>query len=138
MPAPDICLGVGSGTLSQQTAAVMVEFEKVLEKEKPDLVLVVGDVNSTLAASLATVQYRIRKNSALPLLAHVEAGLRSFDRTMPEEINRTLTDSLSDYLFTTTADDNKNLLREGVSPKKFFLVGDIMVDSLHFFLRRKN
>ncbi|MFH1903600.1 MAG: UDP-N-acetylglucosamine 2-epimerase (non-hydrolyzing) [Candidatus Omnitrophota bacterium] len=138
LPAPDICLGVGSGTLSQQTAAVMVEFEKTLEKEKPDLVVVVGDVNSTLAASLATVQCRIRKNSVLPLLAHVEAGLRSFDRTMPEEINRTLTDSLSDYLFTTTADDNKNLLREGVSPEKFFLVGDIMVDSLRFFLRRKN
>ena len=136
LPAPDIYLGVGSGTLSRQTAAVMVKFEKTLEKEKPDLVVVVGDVNSTLAAGLATVQYRIRKNSALPLLAHVEAGLRSFDRTMPEEINRTLTDSVSDYLFTTTADDNKNLFREGIAPKKIFLVGDIMVDSLHFFLDR--
>lgn len=136
LPVPNICLGVGSGTLSQQIAAVMVEFEKTLEKEKPDLVVVVGDVNSTLAAGLATVQYRIRKNSALPILVHVEAGLRSFDRMMPEEINRTLTDSISDYLFTTTSDDNKNLLREGIAPKKIFLVGDIMVDSLHFFLRR--
>lgn len=123
LPKPDVYLGVGSGSHAEQTAKVMIEFEKVLTKEKPDLVIVVGDVNSTVACSLAASKLLIP-------VAHVEAGLRSFDRTMPEEINRIVTDALSDYLFVTEEAGVTNLRNEGISEKKVFLVGDVMVDSL--------
>ena len=125
LPKPDVYLGVGSGTHAEQTSRVMIEFEKVLLKEKPDLVIVVGDVNSTLAAALAAVKLHIS-------VAHVEAGLRSYDRTMPEEINRLLTDQISDYLFTPSRDADENLKREGIPNEKIFFVGNIMVDSLLF------
>jgi len=125
LPKPDVYLGVGSGTHARQTGKVMIEFEKVLLKEKPDLVVVVGDVNSTLAAALAAVKLHIS-------VAHVEAGLRSYDRTMPEEINRLLTDQISDYLFTPSRDADENLKREGIPREKIFFVGNVMVDSLLF------
>ncbi len=123
LPEPDIYLGVGSGTHAEQTAKVMVEFEKLLLEHRPDLVLVVGDVNSTIAAALAAVKVHIP-------VAHVEAGLRSGDRTMPEEINRLLTDQISDYLFTPSPDADENLKKEGVAGKKIFFVGNVMIDSL--------
>lgn len=125
LPGPDIYLGVGSGTHARQTGKAMIEFEKVLLKEKPDLVIVVGDVNSTLAAALAAAKLHIS-------VAHVEAGLRSFDREMPEEINRLLTDAISDYLFTPSTDADENLIKEGIPKEKIYLVGDVMVDSLLF------
>jgi len=127
LPKPDLHLGVGSGNHGEQTGKVLIEFEKVLLKEQPDLVIVVGDVNSTLACSLAAVKLHIP-------VAHVEAGLRSFDRKMPEEINRLLTDAISDYLFTPSPEGDENLAKEGIPPEKVFLVGDIMVDSLLFHL----
>ncbi len=123
LPKPDVYLGIGSGTHAEQTARVMIEFEKVLMSEKPDLVIVVGDVNSTVACSLTASKLLIP-------VAHVEAGLRSFDRTMPEEINRMVTDILSDYLFVTEESGVVNLKNEGVNEKKIFLVGDVMIDSL--------
>lgn len=123
LPEPDIYLGVGSGNHGEQTGRIMVEFEKVVEKEKPSLVVVVGDVNSTLAAAIVASKLLIP-------LAHIEAGLRSFDRTMPEEINRTVTDVLSDYLFTTEEEANHNLEREGIGRSKIHLVGDVMIDCL--------
>lgn len=123
LPKPDVYLGVGSGSHAEQTAKVMVEFEKVLRQERPDLVIVVGDVNSTLACSLTASKLLIP-------VAHVEAGLRSFDRTMPEEINRIVTDVLSDYLFVTEESGVVNLRHEGISDEKVFLVGDVMIDSL--------
>jgi len=123
LPEPDIYLGVGSGTHAEQTGKVMMRFEKVLFKKKADLVIVVGDVNSTLAAALSAVKLRI------PVI-HVEAGLRSFDREMPEEINRVLTDAISDYLFTPSLDADENLIKEGIPKEKIYLVGDVMVDSL--------
>ena len=123
LPKPDVYLGVGSGTHAEQTGKVMIEFEKILLREKPDLVMVVGDVNSTLAAALAAIKLHIP-------VAHVEAGLRSYDRTMPEEINRLLTDQISDYLFTPSQDADENLKREGISPEKIFFVGNVMIDSL--------
>jgi UDP-N-acetylglucosamine 2-epimerase (non-hydrolysing) len=123
LPKPDVYLGVGSGTHAEQTGKIMIEFEKVLINEKPDLVIVVGDVNSTLAAALATVKLHIP-------IAHVEAGLRSYDKTMPEEINRLLTDHISDYLFTTSEYDDSNLGKEGIPGDKIFRVGNVMVDSL--------
>ena len=127
LPEPHIHLGIGSGTHAEQTGKVMIEFEKVLVKEKSDVVIVVGDVNSTLASTLAAVKLNIP-------VAHVEAGLRSFDRTMPEEINRLVTDALSTYLFTPLPDGDKNLLKEGISVKKIYRVGDIMIDSLFFHM----
>ena len=127
LPEPDLHLGVGSGNHGEQTGKVLIEFEKVLLKEQPDLVIVVGDVNSTLACALAAVKLHIP-------VAHVEAGLRSFDRKMPEEINRLLTDAISDYLFTPSPEGDENLAKEGIPPEKIFLVGDIMVDSLLFHL----
>ncbi|MFQ5900059.1 MAG: non-hydrolyzing UDP-N-acetylglucosamine 2-epimerase [Thermodesulfobacteriota bacterium] len=123
IPRPDIDLGVGSGTHAEQTALVMTRFEKVLLGERPDLVLVVGDVNSTLACSVTAAKLCIP-------VAHVEAGLRSFDRAMPEEINRIVTDSISDYLFTTCEDADENLKKEGVSEEKIFFVGNVMIDTL--------
>jgi UDP-N-acetylglucosamine 2-epimerase (non-hydrolysing) len=127
LPQPHIYLGVGSGTHAEQTGKVMTEFEKVLLTETFDIVVVVGDVNSTLAAALAAVKLNIP-------VAHVEAGLRSFDRSMPEEINRLVTDAISTYLFTPSPDADENLLREGVSRDRIYRVGDIMVDSLLFHL----
>ncbi len=127
LPEPDLHLGVGSGNHGEQTGKVLIEFEKVLLKEQPDLVIVVGDVNSTLACALAAVKLHID-------VAHVEAGLRSFDRNMPEEINRLLTDAISDYLFTPSPEGDENLAKEGIPAEKIFLVGDIMVDSLLFHL----
>lgn len=129
IPEPDIHLGVGSGTHAVQTARIMERFEKVLFKEKPNIVLVVGDVNSTLACALVASKLHIK-------VAHVEAGLRSFDRRMPEEINRVMTDHLSDFLFTTCEDANKNLAREGISSDKVSLVGDVMIDTLLYNMRK--
>ena len=123
MPRPDINLEVGSGTHSQQTATVMVEFEKVLMKDKPDIVVVAGDVNSTLACALVAKKLHIK-------VAHIESGLRSFDMKMPEEINRKLTDSISDYLFTPSIDGNQNLINEGIDKRKIHFVGNIMIDTL--------
>lgn len=123
LPKPDVYLGIGSGSHAEQTARVMVEFEKVLLREKPDLVIVVGDVNSTVACSLTAAKLLVP-------VAHVEAGLRSFDRTMPEELNRMVTDVLSDYLFVTEESGLVNLRHEGIDEGKTFLVGDVMVDSL--------
>lgn len=123
IPKPDYNLGVGSGSHARQTAKIMERLEPVILKEKPDLVLVVGDVNSTLAGALAASKLHI-------LLVHVEAGLRSFDKNMPEEINRKLTDHLSDLLFSTEPQAIKNLINEGISRKKIFYVGNVMIDSL--------
>jgi UDP-N-acetylglucosamine 2-epimerase (non-hydrolysing) len=123
MPAPDIHLGIGSGSHAEQTARLMIELEKVFASQKPDLVSVVGDVNSTLAAALVAVKMGIP-------IGHVEAGLRSFDRTMPEEINRILTDSIADLLLTPSSDADANLIREGVEPQRIRLVGNVMIDSL--------
>lgn len=123
LPKPDIYLGVGSASHTIQTARIMIEFEKVCIETKPDVVIVVGDVNSTLACSLVAVKLGIK-------VAHVEAGLRSFDKTMPEEINRIVTDSISDYLFTTCEDANENLKREGISKDKIYFVGNLMIDTL--------
>ena len=123
MPEPDCNLGIGSGTHAQQTAAVMQAFEPVLQEHEPDLVLVYGDVNSTLAAALVCSKLGVR-------VGHVEAGLRSRDRSMPEEINRLLTDQLSDLLFTPSADGDENLLHEGIESSKIHRVGNVMIDSL--------
>ncbi len=123
LPAPHIHLGVGSGTHAQQTGSVMIAYEKVLMDTRPDLVVVVGDVNSTVAATLAAVKLGTKT-------AHLEAGLRSGDRTMPEEINRIVTDAIADYLWTPSADGNENLEKEGVAREKITLVGNIMIDSL--------
>jgi len=129
MPQPDIYLGVGSGTHAQQTAKIMIEFEKVIEKEKPDVVLVVGDVNSTAACSLVAAKMEVK-------IGHVEAGLRSFDRSMPEEINRMLTDMLSDYLFVSEESGLKNLEKEGIDKSKVFFTGNVMIDSLVYFIEK--
>jgi len=134
LPKPDLFLGVGSGSHSEQTAKIMERFEQVLLSERPAIVVVVGDVNSTLACALVTkktwcVGTRDGENY-IPRLAHVEAGLRSFDRTMPEEINRIVTDSVSDYLFTTEESANQNLIAEGVPQEKIHFVGNVMIDTL--------
>ena len=134
MREPDIFLGAGSGAHGEQTARVLAGFEKIVMKLAPEIVVVVGDVNSTLACALAASKavYRAPAATGLrrPLIAHVEAGLRSFDRAMPEEINRTLTDSLSDLLFTTCRDAETNLLRQGIPREKIFFVGNVMIDTL--------
>jgi UDP-N-acetylglucosamine 2-epimerase (non-hydrolysing) len=129
LPQPDVYLGVGSASHAAQTAAVMERFEPVVIGEKPDWVLVVGDVNSTLACALVCVKLGVK-------VAHVEAGLRSRDRTMPEEINRLLTDQIADLLFTPSADANDNLLAEGISGERIRLVGNVMIDSLYQHLER--
>ena len=123
LPRPDLNLGVGSGSHTWQTAEVMHRFEPVVIEQKPDWVVVVGDVNSTLACTLVCSKIGVR-------LAHVEAGLRSFDRSMPEEINRLLTDQIADLLFTPSQDGDQNLLHEGVSREKIYLVGNVMIDTL--------
>jgi UDP-N-acetylglucosamine 2-epimerase (non-hydrolysing) len=128
MPQPDIYLGVGSGSHAEQTAKIMVEFEKICQEHQPDLILVVGDVNSTAACSMVASKLWIP-------IAHVEAGLRSFDRKMPEEINRLVTDALSDYLFTTEKSGDENLKREGVNSSKIHFVGNVMIDSLVYFIK---
>src|SRR5207249_8738927 len=123
LPEPDLDLQVGSASHGEQTAQIMIRFEPLLKQEKPDLVMVFGDVNSTVAASLCAAKMGIA-------VAHVEAGLRSFDRSMPEELNRVVTDHLSDYLFVTECSGRENLLREGISRDKIFFVGNVMVDTL--------
>ena len=127
IPAPDVNLEVGSGSHASQTAEVLRRVEPILMERKPDLVLVVGDVNSTIAVSLAAVKLGIQ-------VAHVEAGLRSFDRSMPEEINRILTDAISDHLFVTEEDAIDHLLKEGRPPSSIHFVGNVMIDSLRYFL----
>src|SRR5438874_3502821 len=123
MPTPDVNLEVGSGSHAQQTAEVMRRFEPIVQERKPDMVVVVGDVNSTMAAALVGAKLRIP-------IAHVEAGLRSFDRTMPEEINRIVTDRVSDLLLTPSPDGNENLRNEGIPADRVHLVGNIMIDTL--------
>jgi UDP-N-acetylglucosamine 2-epimerase (non-hydrolysing) len=129
LPEPDVYLGVGSGSHAEQTAAVMTSFEPVVLRERPDWVLVVGDVNSTLACALVAIKLGVR-------VAHVEAGLRSRDRTMPEEINRILTDQIADLLLTPSADADRNLLAEGIPPERIRFVGNVMIDSLFSHLKR--
>jgi UDP-N-acetylglucosamine 2-epimerase (non-hydrolysing) len=128
LPEPHYFLGVGSGTHAEQTGKIMIEFEKVLQKENPHLVVVFGDVNSTLACSVTA------KKLFIPV-AHVEAGLRSSDMTMPEEINRKVTDAISDILFTPSKDGDENLIHEGVERKRINFVGNIMIDSLVSILK---
>ena len=123
MPSPDVNLEVGSGTHATQTADIMTRLEPVVTGIKPDIVLVYGDVNSTVAAALVCAKLGVR-------VGHVEAGLRSFDRTMPEEINRLVTDQLADLLFTPSEDGDQNLQKEGVAPEKIHCVGNVMIDSL--------
>lgn len=123
LPQPDICLEIGSGTHAQQTGGVMMAYEAVLLKDRPDLVVVVGDVNATPGAAMAAVKLGIP-------VAHLEAGLRSGDRTMPEEINRKVTDAMGDWLWTPSPDADEHLLREGVSPDRIIRVGNIMIDAL--------
>jgi UDP-N-acetylglucosamine 2-epimerase (non-hydrolysing) len=123
LPNPDIYLGIGSGTHAEQTGKVMIAYEKVLLDQRPDLVVVVGDVNSTMAVTIAASKLGIK-------VAHLEAGLRSFDRTMPEEINRLITDALADILWTPSRDADENLRREGIPGHKIQRVGNIMIDSL--------
>lgn len=129
IPRPDMNLEVGSGSHSEQTARVMIAFEQVLMKHPADWVVVVGDVNSTMAAAIVASKQLVR-------VAHVEAGLRSFDRTMPEEINRVVTDALANLLLTPSLDANENLLREGAAPEKIRFVGNVMIDSLYRHLER--
>ncbi|RKZ01147.1 MAG: UDP-N-acetylglucosamine 2-epimerase (non-hydrolyzing) [Candidatus Hydrothermota bacterium] len=126
MPDPDIYLGVGSGTHAEQTAKIMISLEKEIFDNRPDLIVVFGDVNSTLAASVVASKLMVP-------VAHVEAGLRSFDRTMPEEINRIVTDILSDLLFTTERDAIENLRREGIPDEKIHFTGNVMIDTLLTF-----
>ncbi len=145
LPEPDFHLGVGSGSHAEQTGRVMVEYEKIIFDTLPDMVVVVGDVNSTLACALATTKVSYNQDGESfcfsrfslpdypgyrPLLAHLEAGLRSFDRSMPEEINRLVTDTLSDVLWTPSPDADKNLKKEGIAEEKIIRVGNIMIDSL--------
>lgn len=129
LPAPDVYLGVGSGTHAAQTAAVMTAFEPVAVNEKPDWVVVVGDVNSTLACAIVCAKLQIK-------VAHVEAGLRSRDRTMPEEINRLLTDQIADLLLTPSRDGDANLRAEGIPETRIRFVGNVMIDSLMMQLER--
>jgi UDP-N-acetylglucosamine 2-epimerase (non-hydrolysing) len=144
IPEPDIHLGVGSGTHAEQTGQVMIAYEKILLENKPDLVVVVGDVNSTVACTLAAAkinQYNGQQTTGhgrdrRPYVGHLEAGLRSFDRSMPEEINRLVTDALADILWTPSAGADENLIREGVSKDKIRLVGNIMIDSLEMLRDR--
>ena len=127
IPEPDVDLGVGSGSHAVQTAEIMKRFEPVMDELKPDTILVVGDVNSTIACALVAVK------KGVPVI-HVEAGLRSGDRSMPEEINRVLTDQISDLLLTTERSAEANLLREGISADKVHFVGNVMIDTLRYNL----
>lgn len=123
IPAPDVNLAVGSGTHAKQTAEIMIRLEPIVLERQPDMVLVYGDVNSTVATALVCAKLGVQ-------IGHVEAGLRSFDRTMPEEINRHMTDQLADLLFTPSEDGDENLRREGIPATKIFFVGNVMIDSL--------
>ena len=123
LPKPDVYLGVGSGGHGEQTGKIMIAFERTVKEAAPDIVLVVGDVNSTIACGLVAVKLGVK-------LVHVEAGLRSYDRTMPEEVNRVLTDQISDYLFTTERLAHDNLRREGIPEERIFFTGNVMIDSL--------
>jgi len=138
IPKPGINLEVGSGTHAQQTAEIMKRFEEVLLRETPDALLVVGDVNSTIACALvaAKIQYSAEHSLKRPIIVHVEAGLRSFDREMPEEINRILTDSLSDLLFITEESAIGNLQKEGCKSEKVHFVGNVMIDTLKRHLQK--
>ena len=129
LPTPNIYLGVGSGPHGEQTGRIMIEFEKICYQKRPDLVIVVGDVNSTMGCALVAAKLCIP-------VAHVEAGLRSFDRTMPEEINRLVTDQVSDILFTSCEEANFNLLKEGIPEGKIYLVGNVMIDALKKHIKR--
>lgn len=129
IPEPDYFLGAGSGSHAEQTAKVMLAFEKVCLEEKPDIVVVVGDVNSTLACSITAKKLNIK-------VAHVEAGLRSFDMTMPEEINRMVTDSISDYLFVSEKSGITNLKKEGKRKNQIFFVGNVMIDTLFYGMKK--
>jgi len=129
LPKPDYYLGVGGGSHTQQTAKIMLAFEPILEAEQPDLVLVVGDVNSTVACTLVATKMNIP-------VAHVEAGLRSGDRKMPEELNRLMTDAVSDFLFVTEQSGLDHLMHEGVPPVRVFFVGNCMIDSLVYYRRK--
>jgi UDP-N-acetylglucosamine 2-epimerase (non-hydrolysing) len=129
LPAPDLHLGVGGGTHAEQTARTMLALDAILETDRPDWVVVVGDVNATLAATVTAVKRGIR-------VAHVEAGLRSFNRRMPEELNRVLTDAVADLLLTPSADADENLLREGIAPERIRRVGNVMIDTLRRQLPR--
>lgn len=150
LPSPDIHLNTGSGSHAEQTGKVMIAYEKIIIKTKPDIIVVVGDVNSTAACALAASKIQYKSNPFLdkhitqrssvssilhspsnrPLIAHLEAGLRSFDRTMPEEINRVVTDVISDLLWTPSSDADTNLIQEGINPERIIRVGNIMIDSL--------
>ncbi len=145
LPPPHHHLGIGSGSHAEQTGRVMAAYERLLEATRPELVVVVGDVNSTMACTLATVKIKYGdaptgqdkasppsagRHLQRPLVAHLEAGLRSFDRSMPEEVNRIVTDALADILWTPSADADENLAREGIAPEKIIRVGNIMIDSL--------
>ena len=132
LPEPHHHLGIGSGSHAEQTGRVMMAYEKLLVEKRPDMVVVVGDVNSTVACTLAAV----KMNGKRPLVAHLEAGLRSYDRTMPEEVNRIVTDSIADILWTPSPDGDENLLKEGVSAQKIERVGNIMIDSLEMLRAR--
>ncbi|MDH4028239.1 MAG: UDP-N-acetylglucosamine 2-epimerase, partial [Nitrospirota bacterium] len=125
IPRPDIHLNIGSASHAVQVARIMEAFEKIVLEEKPDMLIVVGDVNSTAACSLVASKLNVK-------IVHVEAGLRSFDRTMPEEINRIVTDSISDSLFVSESSGIRNLRREGVNPDKVHFAGNIMIDTLLF------
>lgn len=133
LPKPDVHLGVGSGSHAAQTAEIMKKFEDIVQAEMPEVVIVVGDVNSTLACALVTSKISFDSVGTRPLIAHVEAGLRSRDRSMPEEINRILTDHLSDFLFVTESSGVDNLRREDIAPEKIHFVGNTMIDSLLSF-----
>jgi UDP-N-acetylglucosamine 2-epimerase (non-hydrolysing) len=134
IPKPDVYLGVGSGSHAAQTAEIMKKFEEVLLNERPDALIIVGDVNSTIACALVASKISFDSEGTRPLIAHVEAGLRSFDKAMPEEVNRILTDHLSDLLFVTEESGVQNLLHEGVEQEKIHFVGNTMIDSLMAFL----
>ncbi len=133
IPKPDVYLGIGSGSHAAQTAEIMKRFEEVLLRERPNLLVVVGDVNSTLACALVAAKISFDANGTRPLIAHVEAGLRSFDREMPEEINRILTDHVADILFVTEESGLRNLREEGIPEEKVHFVGNTMIDSLLAF-----
>jgi UDP-N-acetylglucosamine 2-epimerase (non-hydrolysing) len=130
LPKPDVHLGIGSGSHAAQTAEIMRRFEEVLQQKRPDALIVVGDVNSTVACALVASKISYDASGARPIIAHVEAGLRSFDRAMPEEINRIITDHLSDLHFVTEESGVHNLCREGVSQDRIHFVGNTMIDSL--------
>lgn len=131
MPQPDYYLGVGSASHAEQTARIMIEFEKIILAEEPDMIIVPGDVNSTMACSLVASKMNVE-------IAHIEAGLRSFDRSMPEEINRIVTDALSDLLFVSERSGLKNLSHEGIPDSKVFFTGNVMIDSLVHYQPRFN